>query len=132
MRAASLYQDGCKRNDGESCLALARIYSHSSPPDERRAKQRLANACKLNLAEACSELGDIGRRMLAEACQHTRYAACTILGYFFDVGMAGVKDPRQAVRYYLLACDSGERVACTNLGLSLLTGRGVKKDLSRA
>lgn len=131
-RAAELWANGCRQRDGWSCLMLAQTSALTSPPDERKAKAQLTNACKLDVAPACVALAEVGRRILASSCQRKGYLACSILGYFFDSGMAGATNAKQAVRYYTLACDGGDADGCHNLGLSLYAGRGIQKDVARA
>ena len=131
-RAAALYREGCVKLDGLGCLLSAHTYEQTSPPDDRRVAEQYTNACKLDVHEACAWLGAEGRRLLAGSCQRKHARACSILGSFFDNGTAGPRDPKQAVRYYTLACDGGAAEACNNLGTTLSAGRGIAKDAPRA
>ena len=127
-RATSIYQSGCKQRDGWSCLMLSQIYARSSPPNEHRARQQLTNATSERRASN-SVRTDPGCSPALASKSATRLARPSSTSLTW--GLAGGKDAKQAVRYYMFARDGGESTGCNNLGLSLLAGRGIEKDVPR-
>lgn len=80
------------------------------------------SACPDDSALACTK-----------ACAGANMSACTTLGWMLEKGTSVLPgDPARAAMLYRAACFAGQQLACNNLAMLFLEGRGIDKDASQA
>jgi len=88
----------------------------------RATREHDKSACPDDAPLACSA-----------ACASAKMSACTTLGWMLEKGTKVLPgDPARAAMLYRAACFSGEQLACNNLAILFLEGRGVDKDEAQA
>jgi TPR repeat protein len=80
-------------------------------PDLARAESLLDKACKANVAFACTNVGDLDARLAKKD---------------------GAARWKQAIAHYKSGCDSCDAIACRQIGILYLDGKGLPKSTSAA
>jgi uncharacterized protein len=130
--------------EGQALLAYILVLAPSiaQRPDEADALYRQA-------AEGGAPLGQLGhamallregnpvatseaRGLLAAAAESGLHTAHFLLGAMAEAGAAGVQDLEIAAEHYRAAAERGHTGAKTRLGLALLQGRGIRRNLVEA
>jgi len=144
--ALSAAERACSRRDADGCMLAAHI-AHEGPAgqarDGERARRHADQACGLGFADGCLLLeqvarnGEFGPPDMAAAmdaadrgCQLRDKRACQqLVAHAAERVNAGTADMEKFGAALLKACHNG-RIAdmCTDLGLMLAAGNGVKKD----
>ena len=65
-------------------------------------------------------------------CANLDYAACGLLGFFYDNGKGVTQHKSKAAHFYRQSCDGGNMVGCYALGKLYDFGEGVSQDHSKA
>jgi TPR repeat protein len=64
-----------------------------------------------------------------QAYDKGEFDVCSDIADVFDEGLGGYEiDYAKAYKYYIMACDKDEAIACANLGYLYKRGNGVKKN----
>ncbi len=132
-RRRLLLDEGCAERSGGACLALAELAE-----DPARRRGLLERACDLGAGGGCLGLARLGpgqgpKRLawLERGCALLDAASCTAAG---DQRRAEAAEPHEldrAAERYERACALGSGVGCARLGLALLRGEGLVRDLPR-
>lgn len=84
-------------------------------------------------ASAATTPADPQAALCEASSSETAQVACNELGDKYVEGKDGVAaDPAKGARYYEKGCDKGMRLACRNLGLLYVDGRGVPMNRGKA
>jgi hypothetical protein len=118
----------CQRHEADACQELADFFGDESnlEYDAQAAADYRRLACEAGREASCARpaaataTGDREPRCLGGEAQ-----ACADLA---AEAIAGSGDFARAAEYYRRACDGGLALACANLGLFQLQGRGVPLD----
>lgn len=125
-KALARFDKGCALGDSAACygggLTAAGLFG--GEPDPATAAEFHRRGCNLNLADACTEIGQMllagegveknverGLELIASACDAGEGGACVILG----VRAANEGDADSARGFYGGACDAGDGRGCTLL-----------------
>jgi TPR repeat protein len=105
--AMSYLRRGCDGGEPHACAREADLRYHGlgTPRDVQYALVLYSNACEKKIADACAGVGNV----------------------LVDEG-----HPKDALAWYLAACDGGAAWGCDGAGDLLYYGRGVGADLPRA
>jgi len=135
--AAALFGRACEGGEGEGCVRLAELHVHPSAgsrgvvPDSGAAVDLFERGCDLGAPVGCTELASL---ILAAQPSDSSAAALadSALAWLAEAMGGALPDASDAAGLYERACDAGELVGCTRLGLLYGEGRGVEVDASRA
>lgn len=144
-RAVEMFTQACtEKGHGEACRALGEIYILGDGVKRDWATSNLwfEQGCDAGDAESCvgaamgTERGDqgvadpqLGRRMLAQACQLGHARGCTLLGGRYRYGRDGaVRDWDLAAAMYSVGCELKDAEACREVGWMSLKGKGLPVD----
>jgi len=145
----------CDDGDADSCRILANRVENGTLGENRdvdRALQLYSRSCELGSRKGCAGLGRIGERYdrgdgvtqdrarAAEiyelACSHGDNGACLDLSKACYYGYGVPKDFEKAAALSRRVCDSGEKwlegSSCRNIGIMLLEGSGVTRNVLEA
>ena len=154
-RAAEAYTKGCDAGDASSCAALALQVQDGRgvPWDLPRAVELYRRACDGGSGVACFNLGGMyfggngvaqdlpkANELMVRAekqyrvmCEGPEPDWCPNLGYLYEHGMLGPKDPTTAAGIYRKACDDrGDPDSCASLALLEIDGNGVAANRDAA
>ena len=69
---------------------------------------------------------------LTKQCQEGLLPECSVLAYYYFIGIGVKQDFFTAVKFYQKACDGKDAGACSVLGSMYVEGTGVKQDFFTA
>lgn len=125
----------CNSGDGAACATLAETFSPGAhPPGDAAEWRRLhKRACESGAFASCQTLArgapDIepveAMALLDRGCKGGFLPACN------DRAMR-LEDGAERTELFRRACDGGVDLACSNLGVLLVEGRGAAKDVTGA
>ncbi len=130
-RASHFYRRGCNAGFSLGCTLLAQAYAKGLgvPQDEPRAVEILQLACRTGAMSACSDLSSFyflgtggldqshekGIELLARACHKGHTSSCFVLGLRHRKGISVPANEAKALEFFKLACDGGDKTACTQM-----------------
>ena len=148
-KAAKLYANACDKGDMPSCTGLGALHELGVgvSRDRARAVTLYDKACQEGDALGCAyhafmlgagrgvkqdeaKAGELVKSAvigLGTACDRGEAKECVALAALLDK-----KEEARAVKLEQQACDQGEPVGCTNLGVRTLLGLGVTADAKKA
>ena len=151
-QAFTLFEKSCHPPDFYGCAPLGRYLKTGLggiPVDKKRAETVLRSACKDDDAnpEACHDLAALIEENKGSAAEAARLRTLAmsraekmskdtpyytfVVGFFYENGVATVKDPVKAVEYYAKSCDQFDAIGCHAAGRALVTSKK-KEDHDRA
>ena len=128
--------NGCKKNDMDSCFMLGYGYKRFDLNIEK-AIQYLKKSCLLGHGRGCEAMASvytkgkafqkddsIAKKYFIKAvvnysimCDKGHNQHCRGLGWMYLKGNDLIKDPKKAINPYTKACNRGDFSSCTRLGI---------------
>ncbi len=146
-RAFQAFRNGCQAGSGDACYQVGASYQfgNGTSSDNEKALDFYDKACiKYDSASGCHDAGvliALGKTKSRGNAVLTRYGEracqldgrqCDLIAHLLATGKAGNEDQPQASKWYVVACDKGNDVACSSAGHRAFAGTGMAKDLPRA
>ena len=146
----ALLEKGCDDlKSGEACYIMSAVnLSSDSPALQELGSRNLMASCADGYLPGCYDLGASfleGTRGFKrdpagavfiwemEACAKGYARACAAAGFVYQHNEEIKRDPVKAVRLYRQACDAGESIGCSYLGIAYGDGLGgLAKDPAKA
>ena len=106
-------------SEPEACIEAGKTFLYRDPPEPDKAIPLLVKACDANNAAGCMELGrayatsgptkDMAKAevVLKKSCDAENVDGCYFLGLFYDQGLGGNQDLKQARVLFEKACTKG-------------------------
>jgi TPR repeat protein len=142
--AADYLELACALDVAEGCLRAAGVIEGDAVLNTNPARLDLLlrRGCALRAVNACSLFGarhfegaggpdspDEAIRYLELGCRGGDTAVCTPTAQMLVAGADGVAaDPVRGAALYAVGCDGNDAVACYNLAIMQLRGRGIARD----
>jgi len=146
----ALLEKGCDDlKSGEACYIMSVVnLSSDSPALQGLGRENLMASCMFEYLPGCYDLGasflegthGFKRHPASavviwelEACEKGYARACAAAGFLYQHNEEIKRDPVKAVRLYRQACDAGESIGCSYLGIAYADGvGGLAKDPAKA
>lgn len=109
-------KDNCNEGDPHACFKYAKNTNGSDYVKQKyfsKAWKLYVKRCNEGYGGVCYEYGNLLRT-----------------GQFRDFKLK--KDLPEAAKYYVKGCDFGDRLACSNAGLTYDLGNGIPKNINKA
>lgn len=147
-KAIDAYTKACDGGMKLACRNLGLLYrdGRGVPQDLAKAEPLLDKACKTNTPYACKNAGDLDLMLSEKGAPHWKQAvahyktgcdngdqtSCRAIGVMYLDGRAGLPKSTSAAAVWLeRACLQDDPIGCRVLGMMLVQGVGVTKDLDR-
>jgi hypothetical protein len=144
-QSLEILRTACELGAGPlGCYVLATLTREGElgAKDPSRALRYFARACEGGLAAACYDAGELlegdelphadageARRFMARGCELGSPFACTHEGFALAGGR--LVERTEAAPLFVRACDGGDDDGCGGLGVLLVRGDGIGRDVTR-
>lgn len=137
---AALALSRCETGDGATCMRLAGEREARSPPDIEGADELRRQACRQGHRPACDALDERAAEVPRQArqdCEAGRFEACQWMQRYAmqspEGGPAQAEEfRRRGVAIVGRKCEGGDRQACRDLDIELMSAGGEQSQRSQA
>jgi TPR repeat protein len=137
---AALAVNRCEMGDTATCMRLARQREARTPPDVEGADDLRRQACRQGHRPACEDLDERAAEVLRQArqdCEAGRHEACQWMQRYAMQSPQGGPVQAEEFRRRGLAiigrkCETGDRKACRDLDIQLMSADGEQSLRSQA